>query len=150
MTIRRPLVLLALLALGPWACGPAEEAGDAGEADTAAPATGGDTLDLPLEGADEPYQRVVVQAASFAFQPSAITVAPGRVRFIVTNAAEIAHGFEVEGQGLEEAIHEIAPGTTDSLDVRLEVSGEYEIYCPVGDHAGQGMVGTLTVAPTGP
>lgn len=107
-------------------------------------ATGVDTLEGPGVSGPEP-QRVVIEARSFAYQPSRITVAPGDVWFVVTNAADIAHGFEVEGHGMEEAIAEIQPGSTDSLMVTVETPGEYEIYCPVGNHQSQGMTGTLIV-----
>lgn len=94
---------------------------------------------------EAPEQRIVVQATSYAYQPSRIDVAPGDIRFVVTNAADIVHGFEVEGHGMEEAIEEIQPGTTDSLTVALETPGEYRIYCPVGDHEQRGMTGRLIV-----
>ncbi|CAN5155352.1 hypothetical protein BH18GEM1_BH18GEM1_05730 [soil metagenome] len=95
-------------------------------------------------GVDEP-QRVVIEARSFAYQPSAITVATGRpVWFVVTNAADTAHGFEVEGHGMEEEIESIAPGGVDSLGVTFDEPGDYTIYCPVDDHQQRGMTGTLT------
>lgn len=103
-----------------------------------------DNSAVPFEEAHE-RQRVVIQAASFAYQPHEIRVAPGPVTFVVTNAADIAHGFEVEGHGLEVAIESIAPGTTDSLTVTFEESGEYVVYCPVGDHQERGMTGTVMV-----
>jgi uncharacterized cupredoxin-like copper-binding protein len=64
---------------------------------------------------------------------------------VIHNASDIVHGFEVEGQGMEEEIEEIQPGATDSLTVSLEESGTYEIYCPVEDHEQRGMIGTLVV-----
>jgi plastocyanin len=107
-------------------------------------AVGVDTVEGPGEAA--PPQRVVIDVRSYAYEPSAITVVRGiPVWFIVTNAADIAHGFEVEGQGIEEEIAEIPGGATDSLGVTFETPGEYTIYCPVADHAGRGMTGTLTV-----
>jgi uncharacterized cupredoxin-like copper-binding protein len=62
---------------------------------------------------------------------------------VIHNAADIVHGFEVEGQGMEEEIEEIQPGATDSLTVTLEEPGTYEIYCPVDDHEQRGMTGTV-------
>lgn len=103
--------------------------------------TGVDTL----EEQAPPAERILVRASSYAYEPSAVTVGSGRVRFVVTNAADIVHGFEVEGHGLEEAIEEIPAGATDSLTVEFETPGEYRIYCPVGDHESRGMTGTLTV-----
>lgn len=107
-------------------------------------ATGADTLEGPGEAGPAPF-RVVIGASSYAYQPSAINAPRGPVRFVVTNTADIVHGFEVEGQGLEEEIAEIAPGTTDSLTVTFENPGEYVIYCPVDDHRQRGMAGTLTI-----
>lgn len=103
--------------------------------------TGVDTMEQEAA----PAERVVVRATSYAYEPSAITVGPGPVRFVITNAADIVHGFEVEGHGLEEAIEEIPAGATDSLTVEFETPGEYEVYCPVGDHQSRGMTGTVTV-----
>lgn len=135
-------VLFLVLALA--ACGTDEEVGLEETIEEIDEAIGVDTLEEPgREG--PPPQRVVIQAASYAYQPSEIAVAPGEVRFIVTNAAEIVHGFEVEGHGMEEAIHEIPAGTTDSLTATFEQPGEYEIYCPVDDHRQRGMTGRLVV-----
>ena len=132
-------MLAASLALG---CGQAEEQIEqvVEEIDEA---TGVDTLEGPGSAGRAPY-RVVIQAASFGYQPSDITVPRGPVRFVVANGADVEHGFEVEGQGIEEEIV-IAPGSSDSLTVELEQPGEYVIYCPVGDHRQRGMTGTLTV-----
>lgn len=106
----------------------------------------------PAAGVDAPEavepadpQRVMVRASSFAFQPSSIVVGKGSVRFVVSNAADVPHGFEVEGEGMEEETGTIPPGATDSLTYDFETPGEYEIYCPVGDHRSRGMTGTLTV-----
>lgn len=107
-------------------------------------ATGVDTLEGPGEAGPAPH-RVVIQAASYAFNPIDFTVPHGPVRFVVVNGSEIAHGFEVEGHGLEEKIAEIPPESTDSLTVELHEAGEYTIYCPVDDHRQRGMTGTLTV-----
>lgn len=131
------LVLIALpLALG---CqGTAEDAPE--EVDDAA---GVGTVE---PGPEPEPQRVVIEARTYAYQPSEITVTAGSpVWFIVTNAADMTHGFEVEGHGIEDEIAEIPGGATDSLSVTFEEPGEYEIYCPVGDHQARGMTGTLTV-----
>ena len=46
--------------------------------------------------------------------------------------------------GADEASETVDGGATTSLTVELE-DGTYEIWCPVGDHRGRGMEGTLTV-----
>lgn len=97
------------------------------------------------EAGGPPSERVEIEATSYAYTPAEVVVGPGTVRFVVHNASDIIHGFEVEGHGIEEEIGEIVPGGTDSLTVRLEEPGTYEIYCPVDDHEQRGMTGTLTV-----
>lgn len=92
-----------------------------------------------------PDERVEIEATSFAYAPAHVSVSPGTIRFVVHNTSDIVHGFEVEGHGMEEEIDEIEPGGTDSLTVRLEEPGTYEIYCPVDDHEQRGMTGTLIV-----
>jgi plastocyanin len=91
-------------------------------------------------------ERVEIEATSYAYSPASITVPAGTIQFVIHNAADIVHGFEVEGQGMEEEIAEIQPGATDSLTVTFEQPGTYEIYCPVDDHEQRGMVGSLEVS----
>jgi plastocyanin len=98
------------------------------------------------EPAAEPTERVEIDAFSYDYRPASFRVSPGTIRFVVSNTEPAqVHGFEVEGHGMEEEIERIDPGSTDSLDVAFEEPGEYEIYCPVEDHAGRGMVARLTV-----
>lgn len=97
-------------------------------------------------GEDGPAdERIEITATSYAYEPSEIEVDRGTIRFVVHNDADIVHGFEVEGHGIEAAIEEIEPGATDSLTVTIETVAEYEIYCPVGDHEERGMTGSLDV-----
>lgn len=104
--------------------------------------TGVDTLG---EGDAASPERVTIRATTFAYEPTSITVGTGPVRFVVTNAADVVHGFEVEGHGLERVIEEIPAGRSDSLTVRFETPGDYLVYCPVGDHEERGMTASVTV-----
>jgi uncharacterized cupredoxin-like copper-binding protein len=58
-------------------------------------------------------------------------------------SASVPHAVEIEGNGVEE-VSETVTGAKTSVTADLE-PGEYEFYCPVGDHAAAGMEGTLTV-----
>ena len=121
-------VLLTALALAAVAagCGGGDEAEPSGAAGSA--------------------QAIEVSATEFAFEPATIAVdAPGTYTFRVVNDGQVAHAFEIEGQGIEEETETIAPGGSAELTVELPSAGEYEIYCPVGNHREQGMVGTLQV-----
>lgn len=97
------------------------------------------------EGEEATGQTVDVSATEFAFNPADLHVdAAGTYTFHLTNAGEFEHALEIEGQGVEEATATIGGG--ESADVTVDVAeGEYEIYCPVGNHREMGMEGTLTV-----
>jgi plastocyanin len=74
-------------------------------------------------------------------------VEAGETVFQVTNTGEIPHNFEIEGMGIEKEFEEnLEPGEIETMIVDLE-PGEYRIYCPVGNHAEQGMELTLSVVP---
>lgn len=77
---------------------------------------------------------------------SQTTIAAGPVKFVITNAGSIAHGFEVEGQGVEKEVETIQPGASDTLSLTLR-QGSYEVYCPVGEvaHKKLGMEAHLVV-----
>src|SRR5256886_3500997 len=62
---------------------------------------------------------------------SQASIAAGPVSFVITNAGSIPHGFEVEGQGIDQEIETIQPGASDTLTLTLK-PGSYEVYCPVG------------------
>jgi glucose/arabinose dehydrogenase/uncharacterized cupredoxin-like copper-binding protein len=73
------------------------------------------------------------------------SIPAGTVTFEVSNDGTMEHSFEIEGQGIEEELEEnLEPGAAGSLTVEL-APGEYRVYCPVADHAAQGMELTLTV-----
>src|SRR5690242_18478566 len=75
--------------------------------------------------------RVEVRLSEWKVELSQAAVSAGTVRFVVTNIGSIPHGFEVEGQGIEQEIEMIQPGASDTLTVTLQ-PGTYEVYCPVG------------------
>jgi uncharacterized cupredoxin-like copper-binding protein len=69
----------------------------------------------------------------------------GRTTFEVSNRGEFRHSFLMRGEGIEEVFDDdLDPGETNSMTIDLE-PGQYEIICPVGNHAAQGMSLTLTV-----
>jgi uncharacterized cupredoxin-like copper-binding protein len=72
--------------------------------------------------------------------PASLPAEP--VIFKVTNNGTEEHGFEIEDQGEIEG--NLRPGETGSLELDLP-AGEYRVYCPVDDHAANGMELTLTV-----
>jgi len=74
------------------------------------------------------------------------TITAGTVTFTVANVGSIPHGFEVEGQGIEQETALIQPGSSANLTLTLK-PGTYEVYCPVGEdsHKKLGMETDLKV-----
>lgn len=132
----RTATLLAalVLALTLVACGDDDDdETTAAETTTAAEEPGG--------GGGETIQ---LSETEYAIDPADPSAAAGDVTLEVTNDGSIPHDLEVEGGGVEEVTPTIDPGSTESLTVSLE-PGDYKIYCTIGDHEAQGMVGELTV-----
>lgn len=131
--MRRTIALL--LATGALAgCGSDDE--DAGGEPAAPPET--PSAATGSSGA----QRVVL--TEFAIDPANPKAKPGKVTFEVVNEGSAPHALEIEGAGIEEATEVLDGGASATLEADLK-AGSYEWYCPVGDHADQGMKGTLTV-----
>jgi plastocyanin len=89
---------------------------------------------------------VTAKLSEWKVELSEATVAEGAVTFTVTNAGSIPHGFEVEGQGIEQQTELIQPGSSATLTLTLH-PGTYEVYCPVGEdsHKKLGMETHLKV-----
>jgi plastocyanin len=91
---------------------------------------------------------IVISETDYALDPGSVSLEePGTYAFDVVNEGEVAHALEIEGEGIEEETETLEPGERATLTVALE-AGEYELYCPVGDHADRGMTGKLEVAGT--
>ena len=97
--------------------------------------------------APTPPTQVDVRLSEWNVALSQKTVAPGAVTFVVMNAGNIPHAFEVEGRGMERETGTIQPGTSVTLTLTL-TAGTYEVYCPVGgdSHKKLGMETELRVA----
>jgi len=100
--------------------------------------------------AAQPRQRapgaVSAKLSEWKVELSEVTIAAGPVTFTISNAGSIPHGFEVEGEGIEQETKVIQPGATATLTLTLK-PGTYEVYCPVGEdsHKKLGMDTHLTV-----
>ncbi|MEZ4733947.1 MAG: cupredoxin domain-containing protein [Caldilineaceae bacterium] len=73
------------------------------------------------------------------------SIPAGPTVFEVINNGTMAHNFAIEGQGIEEVFADnLEPGESRIMRLTLE-PGEYEVYCPIGNHAARGMRLTLHV-----
>lgn len=126
----RGVLLVSIALLGLAACGGDDEPAD----QAVAPAAGGEVVEVAL--------------TDFAIELSALALNPGSYSFHVVNEGGAVHALEVEGPTGEVETEELEPGESADLAVTLE-DGEYELYCPVGDHRDRGMEETLTVGAGG-
>jgi LPXTG-motif cell wall-anchored protein len=84
----------------------------------------------------------------FAFNPASMVVSAGRDTFTLRNGGQFPHNLHIEGNGVSLDVKPdgpVAAGQTFTGAVTL-AAGTYDVWCPVGTHRQQGMVGTLTVA----
>lgn len=90
-------------------------------------------------------QEMQITLKEWQIIPTTISVKTGEVRFIVTNAGTMSHGFEVEGQDVkfDEELDPFPAGQTRTLEVELP-PGHYEAYCQVPGHKALGMKAELT------
>ena len=110
-------------------------------------------LALPLallacgeEGEEAAGQTVEVVGTEFALDPSTVNLdQPGTYTFHFVNDGEFEHALEIEGHGIEDETDVIGGGETADVTVELTEEGEYELYCPVGNHREMGMEGTVIV-----
>ena len=79
------------------------------------------------------------------FDTTSLEAQPGDVRIVMDNPSDVPHAVEVEGNGVEEVGETVGKGGVSQVSLKALKAGEYEFYCPVGNHAAEGMEGTLTV-----
>jgi uncharacterized cupredoxin-like copper-binding protein len=74
------------------------------------------------------------------------TLPPGPTTFLIRNEGRKNHSFKIKGPGIDQMLEaSVPPRQTGNLQVTLQ-PGEYEVYCPMGNHAAKGMTMTLTVS----
>ena len=83
-------------------------------------------------------------SGALKFDRTSLSAKPGKVTIVMDNPSDVPHAVEVEGEGVEEEGETVGKGGVSKVSVELP-AGEYEFYCPVGNHQGAGMTGTLTV-----
>ncbi|HYU60059.1 MAG TPA: cupredoxin domain-containing protein [Solirubrobacterales bacterium] len=138
----RRLVTVAILGIAAFSL-VAAGCGDNDEETTASVPT---TTSTGATGATGGGKAVKISETEFKLDPSDVKdVKAGSVTFDVTNDGETTHSLEVEGNGVEEELpDDLAPGDSGELTVDLD-PGTYTMYCPIDDHRGMGMEGTITV-----
>jgi uncharacterized cupredoxin-like copper-binding protein len=99
-----------------------------------------------------PDVRVAISLSEFAIAPASVTVPTGEpVTLVVTNAGGAQHNLVVEfaPRGISQRLFptNLLPGETREVTLVFDAPGDWEMYCPVGNHRALGMQGTIRVTP---
>ena len=142
------ITLTACLLIAPG-CGDDsnEEGGGGGSSGGGGSAYGGQTKENEESGGAAAAKQLKLTAdpgGALKFDKTSLATKPGKVTVVLDNPSSVPHAIEVEGEGVEEEGKTVGKGGISKVTVDLE-AGEYEYYCPVGNHADAGMEGTLTV-----
>lgn len=162
-------VLVAVGALAAGACSSPSPAASAAVASSAAAATaptpaiatgpaassapsapvGPISTTVPATSAPAGSIRVELAGPPGRFEPADLTASAGEIVYFLENSSP---GFHTLAIGLE--LHKIlavsttvAPGDAAIFTVHGLGTGNYTIWCSIGDHSALGMVGTLTITP---
>ncbi|HSI80612.1 MAG TPA: plastocyanin/azurin family copper-binding protein [Solirubrobacterales bacterium] len=149
--MRKLVVVLALLALVPFAiaaCGGDDDDGgdDAAPAEQPEePAGDGEAGDGGGDGGGATVQVSSDPDGALAFEQSSLEAEAGSVTFEFENPAPVPHDFIVEDAD-ENEIGGTDVITDDSASVTLDLeAGDYTFFCSVPGHREAGMEGPLTV-----
>jgi plastocyanin len=145
------LLLVAAIAIPVAGCGGDDDDDGGGGADTAAE-TAADTTETQAEdtgggasgGAAETLKISADPGGALKFDKSSLTAKAGKVTIVMDNPSDLPHAVEIEGNGVEVAGDTVMKGGVSKATADLK-PGEYDFYCPVGNHRDAGMEGTLTV-----
>jgi plastocyanin len=93
---------------------------------------------------------IQIKETEYKLTPSTVTIpSTGTVVFTATNAGKVDHALEIEGNGVEQKIGTISPGSSATLTVDLSKAGTYDLYCPIDGHRAMGMEAKVTVGGSG-
>jgi plastocyanin len=145
----RSLTLIALLcALSIVAAGCGDDDDDSGGGGSASTQTsessGGGGGEASGGGKAHTLKLSADPGGALKFDKSTLTAQPGKVTIVMDNPSDLPHAVEIEGSGVEVAGQTVGKGGVSKASADLK-AGEYEYYCPVGNHKDAGMEGTLTV-----
>jgi plastocyanin len=144
----RSLLLLATLAACLWlaaGCGDdSDDGGGGASSGGGGTAYGGKEKESSDASASKQLKLTADPGGAPKFDKSTLETKAGKVTVVLNNPSSVPHAIELEGKGLEEEGRTVGKGGVSKVTARLE-AGEYEYYCPVGNHKDAGMEGTLTV-----
>lgn len=93
---------------------------------------------------EESAFEVTIKMSEYVISPSVISIdANEDTTFILKNLGFTTHNFVVDELSIYSGI--IPPGESKTITFMAEEPGEYDFYCSVDNHRGNGMEGVLIV-----
>ena len=142
------IALLCALAIPVAGCGgdddDSSDSGNGGGASTGTSTQAEDTGGGASGGGAETLKISADPNGALRFDKGALTAKAGKVTIVMDNPSDLPHAVEIEGDGVEVAGDTVTKGGVSKASAELK-AGEYQFYCPVGNHKDAGMEGTLTV-----
>jgi plastocyanin len=110
------------------------------------PAGGTGSTSASARASDTPATALSATEADFSIALSSSTVTAGTYEITVVNEGSATHSLTIEGPGgVDQTSDTLQGGRSTTMTVTLQ-PGEYEVYCPIGNHRSMGMDTTLTVS----
>lgn len=142
------ILLLSAFAIPIAGCGDDDDdGGGGGGADTGASTAAETEAQDTGGGGGGAAQTLKISAdpgGALKFDKTSLTAKAGKVTIEMDNPSDLPHAVELEGNGVEVAGDTVTKGGVSKATADLK-PGDYEFYCPVGNHRDAGMEGTLTV-----
>jgi plastocyanin len=135
-----------VLAFGLAACG-SDASGDTSSSVAGSSSSGTTSAgNSSSSSADATGATVTATEADFSITLSSSTLTAGPHTFTVENTGKATHSLTIEGPGgVDVTSDTVQGGESTTLTVTLQ-PGEYQVYCPIGNHRAMGMDTTLTVS----
>jgi uncharacterized cupredoxin-like copper-binding protein len=89
-------------------------------------------------------QSVSVSEVDFKIRLPETTLKAGKYSFDVQNEGKVPHNLVIQGNGVDEATSDLAPGSSEFLTVELK-PGTYDFFCSIPGHKQLGMDQKVTV-----
>jgi plastocyanin len=141
------IALLCALSIVAAGCGDDDDGGGGGGGSAStqtSESSGGGGGEASGGGKAQTLKLSADPGGALKFDKSSLSAKPGKVTIVMDNPSDLPHAVEIEGSGVEVAGDTVGKGGVSKASADLK-AGEYEYYCPVGNHKAAGMEGTLTV-----
>lgn len=97
----------------------------------------------PPTGAPVTVKEFSVDATSFSFTPSTMTVNKGDTVKITVKNLKGTHDLKIDA--FNAGTRTLQAGESQTITFVADKAGSFEYYCSIGNHRAMGMKGTLTV-----